>query len=119
MADDARFKRAHIWAAVRLYKSPEAPYGVVGTVDLGVTYISREFTDLALTLRGLRRATIPEGEEWPPADTVWATPAEVAAAGLNIPLADLTPDQQTNLTEATEAARLVVIDLVAEPFGIA
>lgn len=122
MAGDDRLTQAHVLLAVRVYRGPEAPFGVLGGFDVGGVYVSRENTDLVMLLIGLRKTpdtTVDPPEVWPPADQTWATPSDVAQAGLNTTFGELTVGQQANLTRATDAARAALTTYVSSPWGVA
>ncbi len=96
----------------RLVSAPNAPFGVVGSLDLGGSPIRRH-PDVDHMLFGYRGQAVPE-------DHVWITPAEACDAALNTSYADLPPERQTVVDLAHGAAvEWIVAHTDANAFGVA
>lgn len=91
-----RLNTATTILAGRLVSAPNAPFGVVGSLDLGGAPIRRH-PDVDAMLYGMRGTAVP-------GDHVWPTAAEVAEASLNTSYADLPPDRQAVIDRALAAA---------------
>lgn len=98
MADSDQLRQAVYLLAGRFYRSSDAPFGVVGSVDLGgVATVRSKHPDVSALLTGYRAQGLPDAQTWPDASAV-------AAAVLNTTYADLDAARQTRLTSAVAAA---------------
>jgi hypothetical protein len=91
-----------LWEAVlilagRFYRSPDAPFGVVGSIDLGVAYVRTRHPDVYSLLRGHRGMGVPVDQSWPTVD-------QVAGSVLNVGFDVLPSEKQNLLQSALDAA---------------
>jgi hypothetical protein len=64
-SSSARLRAAALLLAVRWYKLPDAPLGLVGGYDIGASYVGRIGRDLEEMLIGYRGIGVPIGQVWP------------------------------------------------------
>jgi hypothetical protein len=98
--------------AGRLFRSADAPFGVVGSVDLGVAYVRKRHADADALLLGHRGLGVPTEQIWP-------TVEEIAVSVLNIAYSVLPPGKQDQLELAREAAIEYITTEVDAGIGVA
>jgi hypothetical protein len=111
VTNSAQLRQAVLLLAGRFYRSADAPFGVVGSVDHGVANVRKRQPDVDALLYGYRGA-IPSSQTWP-------TVSDLAASVLNVPASALTPEKQDLLAQALDAAVEYVIAQTSQAFGVA
>jgi hypothetical protein len=112
MTSSPQLGQAVYLLAGRFYRSADAPFGVVGSVDLGVAYVRSRHPDVDALLYGYRGGEIP-------ADQVWPTVDDVAVSVLNVSVSVLPAGKQEQLQRAVDAAVEYVSAQVTAAFGVA